>query len=258
MAITALEYLVFSSLRARNMLPPRPRVLELGESNWYGDVSLEQLEVDIRRFVTDEARREALLAKLQNCISAGVRDRVYEIASIFWTVFADPLSYSAIDPGMPHSKYRFDLNQPVPLDEKFDVTVNIGTAEHVFNVYQFFKTAHERTVENGHMIHTSPFTGWPDHGFYCFQPTFFYDLARANGYHVVGMTLAQLEPFKFVQVARHDQVPELIRSGQIPSSSYINVVYQKAPEPREFAVPMQAYYAGVLSPEHKRAWAQLR
>jgi len=141
MAITALEYLVFSSLRARNMLPPRPRVLELGQSNWYGDVSLEQLEVDIRRFVTDEARREALLAKLQNCISAGVRDRVYEIASIFWTVFADPLSYSAIDPGMPHSKYRFDLNQPVPLDEKFDVTVNIGTAEHVFNVYQFFKTS---------------------------------------------------------------------------------------------------------------------
>ena len=35
MAITGLEYLVFSSLRQGGLVPPNPRVLELGESNWY-------------------------------------------------------------------------------------------------------------------------------------------------------------------------------------------------------------------------------
>ena len=53
--------------------------------------------------------------------------------------------YNAIDPGTLGSRYQFDLNQPVPIQEQFDLTLNIGTAEHIFNVYQFFKTAHDRT-----------------------------------------------------------------------------------------------------------------
>jgi hypothetical protein len=257
LAITALEFVVFNSLRAQSIIPPKPRVLELGHSNWYCDVPLEQLAQAVRQHVADPVQRDELLDKLGKMLVTGLNDHLYELASIFWRVFVDPGSYTAIDPASD-CQYHFDLNLPVPLQDRFDLTVNIGTAEHVFNVYQFFKTAHERTIERGIIMHSSPFTGWPDHGFYNFQPTFFYDLARANGYEILFTIIGQIEPLKFVAVESHEQIPALFRSGQIPSNSHISVVYRKAAEPREFAVPMQAYYAGVMSPEHEQAWRELR
>jgi hypothetical protein len=258
MAITALEYIVFSSLRAHRLLPPRPRVLELGESNWYGDVSIEQLERDLQENLTDAAERDALLAELRSAVDAQRPSQLYEIARVFWRVFVDPASYDAIDPGTSTARYRFDLNQPVPIADRFDLTINIGTAEHVFNVYQFFKTAHELTADGGMMMHSAPFTGWPDHGFYCLQPTFFFDLSRANGYEILSMVVAQISPLKYVQIAAHDDIPRLLKAGQIPANTHINVVYRKAKESREFAVPTQAYYAGALSSAQKQAWRELR
>lgn len=258
MAITGLEYIVFTSLRTHALLPVKPRVVELGESNWYGDVPTEQLERDISAFVVDPTNRDQLLATLRDAVSANGPDQLYQIARVFWRAMVDPASYDAIDPGTPGSRYQFDLNEPVPLTEQFDLTVNIGTAEHVFNVHQFFKTAHELTRPGGMMMHSSPFTGWPDHGFYCFQPTFFFDLARTNGYEILSMLIGQINPLKFVQVASHADIPRLLKAGQIPANTHINVVYRKPPEPRAFAAPTQAYYAGALSPEHARAWHEMR
>lgn len=257
MAITALEYLVFSTLRKHQQLPARPRVLELGESNWYGDVSIEQLEQDLNQCV-DETAREATLSRLRQVWASDAKNRLYEVARIFYDVFLQPASYTAIDPGTPGSQYRFDLNQPVPLNDKFDVTINIGTGEHVFNVYQFYKTAHDLTAEGGLMIHSAPFTGWIDHGFYGFQPTFFFDLARANRYHVLTFVIAQLNPFRYAQITRHDELPALIRSEAVPPNTHINVVFRKSAEPVEFAVPTQGYYAGTLSPEAVRLWHEHR
>lgn len=258
MAITGLEYIVFSSLRAHNLLPARPKVLELGESNWYGDVPMEQFERDLAQLVLDLTVRDELITRLHDIARANRPNRLYDIARIFWRAFVDPASYSAIDPATPGSQYRFDLNQPVPLNEQFDLIVNIGTAEHVFNVYQFYKTAHERTRDGGMMIHSAPFTGWADHGFYTFQPTFFFDLARANGYQIVSFVVAQFNPLKYVQVAKHEDIPGLLKAGQIPANSHINVVYRKPTDGRAFAVPTQAYYAGALSPEHAKTWHEMR
>jgi hypothetical protein len=70
----------------------------------------------------------------------------------------------------------------VDLDRQFHVVINSGTAEHVFNACQFFKTVHERTFPGGLMIHAFPFVGWLDHGFYNFNPTLIADLAAANQY----------------------------------------------------------------------------
>jgi hypothetical protein len=256
-AITALEFLVFSTLRKHQQLPARPRVLELGESNWYGDVSIEQLEQDLNQCV-DETAREATLSRLRQVWASDAKNRLYEVARIFYDVFLQPASYTAIDPGTPGSQYRFDLNQPVPLNDKFDVTINIGTGEHVFNVYQFYKTAHDLTAEGGLMIHSAPFTGWIDHGFYSFQPTFFFDLARANRYHVLTFVIAQLNPFRYAQINRHDELPALLKSEGLPPNTHINAVFRKSAEPVEFAAPTQGYYAGTLSPEAVRLWHEHR
>ena len=257
MAVTALEYLVFSTLRQHNQLPPRPRVLELGESNWYGDVPIERLEQDIQQHV-DQAARAGTLERLRVAWSCESNRRLYDVAQIFFEIFLQPAGYTAIDPGTPGSQYKFDLNHPVPLTDKFDVTINIGTGEHVFNVYQFYKTAHDLTAEGGLMIHSAPFTGWIDHGFYSFQPTFFFDLARANRYHVVTFVIAQLDPFRCAQIKAHEELPALIRSQPLPPNTHINVVFRKSAEPVEFAAPTQAYYAGALSPEGVRLWHEHR
>ena len=85
------------------------------------------------------------------------------------------------------------------LQELFDVTINIGTAEHVFNVHQFFKTAHDRTAPGG--LSDSQFAvaqAGRTMGFFCFQPTFFFDIARMNRYQVMSFVIAQFNPLQYV------------------------------------------------------------
>jgi hypothetical protein len=255
-AITGLEYVVFSSLRMHGVLPKRSNVLEFGESNWYGDVPVAQLDQDIQNLVRDDDG--GLLRELRGVVAANGPSVLYEIARVFFRGIVDAASYCAIDPGTPTSRYQFDLNFPVPLEEEFDVTINNGTAEHIFNVAQFFKTAHERTRAGGLMIHSAPFTGWPDHGFYNFQPTFFFDLARANQYDIPSFVCGQIKPLKYVQISNHGDFARLLKGGRIPANAHLNVVFRKPGESRDFAMPTQAYYAGALTPEMKRMWHENR
>jgi hypothetical protein len=50
-----------------------------------------------------------------------------------------------------------------------------------------------------------PFLGWVDRGFFNFQPTFYWDLAEANGYHVVAF-LFQANDVGLVEVRDRDGV----------------------------------------------------
>ena len=257
MAITALEFMVLASLREHQILSLKPRVLELGESNWYGDVSVDSLEQEIRRLVASPPQRDLYISQLNEIERANRPGHLYELAKLFFAAVVQVGKYSAIDPGTPGSRFQFDLNLPVPVTEQFDLTMNIGTAEHIFNVYQFFKTAHERTLTGGLMMHSSPFTGWPDHGFFNFQPTFYFDLARSNRYEILSFICAKFNPFEYVQVQTHDEIPQLILAGKIPAGSHINVVFRKTTD-AEFIVPMQGYYAGTLSEESARQWHEMR
>jgi hypothetical protein len=232
-------------------------VLELGESNWYGDVTSQQVEQDIQRLVEDPAERQQLMMQLREIVAANRLDVLYELARFFFQFALQHSEYSAVDPGTPGSRYRFDLNLPLPIEEQFDLVMNIGTAEHIFNVHQFFKTAHDRTSIGGLMMHSSPFTGWTDHGFFNFQPTFFFDLARANGYEILSFLCGRVKPFQYIQVGSHDDIPRLLKAKRIPDGSHINVVLRKKSD-AEFQVPVQAYYAGALSEESRKLWHELR
>ncbi len=257
MAITALEHMVLTSFREHQILPARPRVLELGESNWYGDVAVAQLDDDIARLVEDPAERQRQSTKLREIDAQRRPGMLYELARLFFEISLQHSEYSAVDPGTPGARYRFDLNLPLPITDQFDVVINIGTAEHIFNVYQFFKTAHDCTLPGGLMMHSSPFTGWLDHGFFNFQPTFFFDLARANGYEILSFICGRINPLQYVQVGRHDDVPKLVQAKRIPEGAHINVVLRKTTND-SFRVPVQAYYAGGLSAEADKLWHELR
>lgn len=71
--------------------------------------------------------------------------------------------------------------------EKYSVTMNLGTSEHVFNQLQFFKLQHQVTKPGGLMIHTLPLQDYVNHGLFSYSPTFFYSLAKYNQYDVLGM-----------------------------------------------------------------------
>jgi hypothetical protein len=258
MAITHIELAIFTALRRGNALPPRPAVLELGESNWYGDVAVEWVRQSITQFVTDAELRTRLLADFVAAVTTQSADVRYKIAKIVFRALLDYSTLSAIDPGTAGSEYRFDLNYPVPLDRQFDLTLNIGTSEHIFNIGQFYKTMHELTRPNGLMITTAPFTGWIDHGFYNLQATFYFDLAIANRYNILLLFIGTISPPSIISVRGRDEVVTLAQEGKIPQNAELSVVFRKPPDEAAFTMPTQGIYAGTLSPVGREAWRTLR
>jgi hypothetical protein len=257
MALTAVEYHLFRTLRATGALPPRPHVLELGESEWYGDVPETVLQ-DAIDAESDPARRAALHASVREALASGAPRQAFSLAKCFYAIFLDYGAISAIDfHGTPAAR-KIDLNYPVELAERFHIVIDIGTAEHVFNVFQFFKTCHELTRPGGLMIHANPFRGWLEHGFYNFNPTFYWDLAAANGYDMVMLLYSEIDPLKVIQLDARESAVALARDGALGANAMLHCVLQKPDRDRPFAVPLQGFYAGTISETMARAWYEVR
>lgn len=89
----------------------------------------------------------------------------------------------------------FDLNEaelPKELENQFDAIFDFGTLEHVFNIANALTNLHKMLKEGGRIIHASPFSNFPDHGFYCFNPTFFHDYYTTNKYEISDLRLFKL------------------------------------------------------------------
>lgn len=251
MAISALECILLRDLKQQGILPQQCDMLEFGESNWYGDVGMKDFADLITMLAPDRA--EALKSRLD---ALDEKDDLYafDLAKLFFDVTFDPKSYTAIDYGGP-TAIKENLNEPISLDKQFDITIDFGTAEHVFNIYQFFKTAHELTKPGGVMIHGLPFTGFFDHGFYNFQPTFFWDLMLANGYQPIIILVGAVDPFSVQPLTSREQIIQMVKANQIPKHSLLYAVCRKGEEESKFQVPQQGYYnAGVRSDEMAQAW----
>lgn len=257
MAITEIEYTLFRQLREQGALPLGGDILELGEANWYGDVAVDRLAQDIYRFARENDRKDLFL-RLDRIVRDNLPSAPSDLAKIYWRVFWQPASLTAIDFHGTETALKLDLNKPLSLPAPFHAVLNLGTAEHVFNIAQLFKTVHDFTRADGLMVHGLPFSGWVDHGFYSFNPTFYWDLAAANDYTVLSCLYAELEPAKLVQLHHRESVIELVKTGQLGENSLIYTVFRKAPQDTEFRIPIQGYYADALSAEAKQAWKMLR
>ena len=66
----------------------------------------------------------------------------------------------------------WDLNIPIPseLRGQFDLVVDGGTLEHVFNIIQALENVEELLAPGGRFVSLTPFNGYPGHGFYQFSP----------------------------------------------------------------------------------------
>jgi hypothetical protein len=231
-------------------------VLELGESEWHGDVPPDELH-DLIDAVAVEGRREALHGRLDDLLQKPSQYRGWDLAKLFYSAVLDYSEIVAIDfHGTPAAK-PIDLNGPVDLGGRFDIVIDGGTAEHVFNVYQFFRTCHELTRPGGLIVHNNPFRGWLEHGFYNFNPTFYWDLAAANNYDVLMMVYNETSPARLVQLSGREHIVDMARAGELGANAMLFAVYRKDGD-APFAVPSQGFYAKALSDKMVRAWHELR
>jgi hypothetical protein len=98
------------------------------------------------------------------------------------------MNYLSLDIAKGYKTEILDLNRedlPVRHQQAFDVVLNIGTTEHVFNQYNSFKVVHEATRTGGFMVHQLPASGYTDHGYYVYTGRMFFDLSGFNRYEVV-------------------------------------------------------------------------
>lgn len=89
-----------------------------------------------------------------------------------------------------------DLNQPIPEAHRaaFDVVVDGGTLEHVFNFPVAIRNCMEMVRPGGRFFSATIPNNWCGHGFYQFSPELFFRvLSPENGFRVEGMYLAELD-----------------------------------------------------------------
>jgi SAM-dependent methyltransferase len=119
-----------------------------------------------------------------------------------WPAYAEPffreLGAKELK-SLDHSDYEHadlihDLNRPIPasMRERFDVVVDGGSLEHVFDFLQALRNVMEMVSVGGHLLLMTAANGMCGHGFYQFSPElFFRALSEENGYSVEEMVLVE-------------------------------------------------------------------
>lgn len=159
-AITQPDITMWQNLKVRGLLfPANPKVLEIGEANWFQDC-------------TDP-----------NFTQLNRMEDSFEAARSFYRVM---LGYSKIEAVDLQGKtaLKCDLNFPHPSlgwNGGWDIVINTGTTEHVFDQSRVFRSIHDWTAMGGLMVHCAPHF-LKHHGFYNYNPCLFDDIAAANGY----------------------------------------------------------------------------
>ena len=88
------------------------------------------------------------------------------------------------------TEVEWDFNFPIPKKYigKFDIVIDGGTCEHIFNIAQALSNVNLMLSKNGIAYHGGPLC-WPNHGFYGYNPTLFADFYEANTCEIIDMFL---------------------------------------------------------------------
>jgi SAM-dependent methyltransferase len=89
-----------------------------------------------------------------------------------------------------------DMNVTIPdeLKSRYDVVVEGGTLEHIFNFPVAVKNCMELLVPGGHFLGIAPANNFCGHGFYQFSPDLFYRVfSEENGFTVERACLCEVQ-----------------------------------------------------------------
>ena len=169
--------------------------------------------------------------------------------------------YNSIDINGAYKSYKFDLNKDIvsvyKFNKKYDLVINNGTGEHIFNQHSLFLNMHNLTNKNGLLLHILPFIDWINHGFYNFNPIFFADLAASNDYDIVKLSFANRNATEIIIESKsYNLIFEQIKPWQDPTflkktinftkekvgSNIILVVILRKKNDNKFKIPLQGKY----------------
>ena len=159
------------------------RVLVIGKQDVWGT------ELDILRWLGESGLPPAKCKVLPSLKSDFKRLNFIQDISLFQlmgfqgVITMDNSAYEGAD-------IIHDLNLPLPEElaaklGRFDLVVDAGCLEHIFNTPQVLKNLHGLAADRGVVVHISPSSNHGDHGFYMFSPTFFQDCYSANRWNIL-------------------------------------------------------------------------
>lgn len=128
-------------------------------------------------------------------------------------------------------------------ENHYDVVLDVGTAEHCFNIGHALLNMAAMVKEGGYIIHENPFN-CGNHGFYNLNPTLFVDFYEANGFKV--------SECKLVSRDGEAQVPHTKRFRFTQQEVNTYAMAQRV-EVRPFVFPVQSKYAAIIPAAGVRA-----
>jgi hypothetical protein len=141
-----------------------------------------------------------------------------------------------------------DLNTdyiPRNCDYRFNLILDGGTLEHVFNIPAALKTISRMTAIDGRIVHISPMSNCADHGFYSFSPTLFADYYTANLFDISRISLVRfardpvLDEWEYTEYERGT----LGTIGELrPGVHFVMSCVRKGKQSLGGQVPQQHYY----------------
>lgn len=108
--------------------------------------------------------------------------------------------------------YLIDLNYDINEEyyERFDVILDSGTLEHVFDVPTALSNLVKMVKKGGRIILILPSSNAINHGFYSFSPTLFFDFFAANGFSNFNCYLiekSRFNSYKKSKIYRYNYFP---------------------------------------------------
>jgi SAM-dependent methyltransferase len=140
-----------------------------------------------------------------------------------------------------------DLNMPAPDEHvgKFDVIVDFGTIEHVFDVSQAFENVCSLLKPDGSVVLHHPTSNAMDHGFYSFSPTLYFDYFGANGFKDMRCYLMEGSPYTYGKRQRVFQYTEIGVEYSLVSGQSLACLFFATRDPNfsgKAVTPIQCVY----------------
>jgi SAM-dependent methyltransferase len=166
---------------------PGSRVLVLGTQDlvFHYDEALEFLRAEgvaVREVPPEERRHTNSFAHVPHGDWWRYKNYLHQ-DTLFRMLGFEPGQLRTLDvDDYEHADLLHDLNEPVPpaLGE-FDLVIDQGTLEHVFDIRQALWNLCDLTREGGQVVHMVP-ASMLEHGFYNFNPYLFADFYRQAGW----------------------------------------------------------------------------
>lgn len=138
-----------------------------------------------------------------------------------------------------------NLNEPIPENiGTYDLVINQGTMEHIFDVRQFLWNLSDLTKIDGRILHLAP-AGFLNHGFYNLNICLFQDFYGTAGWETEELYYTLTPHAMMPGTETYARIaPEKIKF--IPEGFYLNItgLFRKTASSRN-TVPLQRAYANV-------------